>query len=185
MDVSNQTDLTKIDLLYSFNKGVSFDKATPEKKVPMTFKHELTNIIVNIKAGSGITDEDLQDIGITFTGLNTKADFDLFESELSNKSDEAEIIPVSIVAVEGYTASFEAIIIPTDDIPDNAQIVFNLNNGDTETGTGSDIFVWEFDREFDKSTRYTYNATINRSGIVIEAIIEDWIDGGEQDIDAE
>ena len=184
VNVTNQSSQPAIDLLYSFDTDAKYDKTTPDKKVPLAFDHQLTKIYVNVKAGDGLVNGDLQDIVISFAGLNTEADFNLVNGELSNSDVPAEIFARSLVAKEGYAASFEAIVIPTDGTPD-ARIKFDLNNGDNDTDVENDVFTWDFDNALDKSTKYTYNVTVSRSGIVVEATINDWLSTEDNEIVAE
>ena len=184
VDVTNQSSQNKIDLLYSFNEDAKYDKTTPDKKVPLVFDHQLTKVYVNIKAGEGLTDEELQGIEITFDGLNTTAGFNLKDGSLNNPSNPADIDLLRITAKEGYVASFESIVIPSNEVP-VATIVFDLKNGNTETGIANDVYTWVFNNALSKSTQYTYNVTINRSGIVVEATINDWLPTEDTEIDAE
>ena len=182
VDVTNQSSQAKIDLLYSFKTDAVFEKTTSEKVVPLAFNHMLTKLIVNIKAGEGLESDDLAGIKIHFEGLNSTADFNLFDGSLSNHAGSVDIVPLTGVAQGEYTANFESILIPTDGIPD-ARIVFDLDNGDEDLD--SDVFAWSFDKELLKSTKHKYNVTINRTGIEVKATINDWLNGGEDDIIAE
>ena len=184
VNVADQSSQSDIDLLYSFHKNAKYDKTTPDKKVPLVFDHQLTKIYVNVKAGEGLINEDLQNIGISFEGFNTKANFNLVNGVLDNPTVPAVIIPYSPSAKDGYAASFEAIVLPTASVPD-AKITFDLKNGDGDTGVDSDAFSWNFNNALNESTQYTYNVTINRSGIVVEATINDWTGTEDSDIIAE
>ena len=182
VDVTNQNSQAKIDLLYSFKTDAVFEKTVSEKVVPLEFNHMLTKLIVNIKAGEGLESSDLAGIKIHFEGLNSTADFNLFSGSLSNHAGSANIVPLSGIAPGGYVANFESILIPTDAVP-NARIVFDLNNAHEDIS--SDVFMWSFDKELVKSTKHTYNVTINRTGIEVKATIIDWLNGGEDSIIAE
>ena len=184
VDVVDQSSQSAIDLLYSFDKDAKYDKRTPNKKVPLIFDHQLTKVYVNVKAGNGLVDDDLQSIGISFNGLNTKADFDLMTGFLNNQGTPSPIDLRRTAVKSGYAASFEAIVLPDENVP-VAQIIFDLNNGDTETGVSSDVYTWTFNNVLDKSTLYTYNVVINRSGIVVEATINDWLPTEDADVNAE
>ena len=183
VNVSDQRVQKNIDLLYSINE-TPLDKTTPDKKVPLVFDHQLTKIIVHVKAGEGLDNVDLAKIKIYFTGLNTTADFTLMDGTLSNPGGIANITPVSINPKATYAASFEAIVLPAEEVT-GAQILFDLDNGDTEQEIESDLFSWHFTQKLLKGTKYTYNAIINRSGIVIETSINDWISKEEENIEAE
>ena len=181
VDVSDQNNQAAIDLLYSFRTDTVFEKTASKKVVPLVFNHMLTKLIVNIKAGKGLKKEDLANITIHFEGLSTAADFNLFSGSLSNYADTTNIVPLTVAQGE----SFEAILIPTAEIPSNAKIVFDLDNVKEGEGISSDVFTWSFDKKLIKSTKHIYNVTINRTGIEIEATINDWINGGEEGITAE
>ena len=184
VNVASQSSQQAIDLLYSFDPSAKFDKTTPGKKVPLSFDHQLTKVYVNVMAGEGLVNSDLRDITVSFDGLNTKVDFDLTDGTLGDPGTPAEIALRPTSTKEGYVACFEAIVLPTEAVP-TALIVFDLNNGDTENNVESDVFTWKFDNVLDKSTRYTYNVTINRSGIVVEATINDWIASDDANVNAE
>ena len=185
VDVSDQTNQPAIDLLYSFNDAAKYDKTSPDKKVSLVFDHMLTKININIKAGDGLEDSDLDNIEVYFEGFNTEVNFNLISGSLSEPSDISNIIPAKITKKEEYYVSYEAIIIPTED-PRSAKIVFDLQNGNEGEPSKSDVFTWKFNNvNLIKGTEYTYNVTISRSGIVVEAIINDWAPGGENNITAE
>ena len=185
VDVADQTTQAAIDLLHSFDKDASFDKATIDKKVPLFFDHKLTKINVNIKPGSGLNSNDIINTIVTFDGFNTQVNFNLISGEFSNH-DKPEIITLlkKGTAVDDYTVSYESIIIPTTDASE-AKIKFDLDNGDGQD-IKSNVFTWNFkDAVLEEGTEYTYNVTINRSGIVVEAEINDWTPTEANDIDAE
>ena len=184
VDVSVQTNQPAIDLLYSFDTNAKYDKTTPDKKVSLVFDHMLTKININVKPGDGLEVEDLENIIVTLEGFNTKADFDLISGTFIDISDVNIITPLVITAKNGYVVSSDAIIIPTAN-PSSAKIVFNLNNGVSEE-IKNDIFTWTFkDKALENGYEYVYDVTVKRSGIVVEATINDWTTGDPEVIDAE
>ena len=183
VNVSEQATQSSIDLLYSFNTTAKYNKGTIDKKVKLTFDHKLTKIRINVKAGDGLEGEDLDNIAVSFENFSTTADFNLITGSLDNYYNIASITPASISPVDGYRLSYEAIVLPIDD-PRGATIKFDLNNGDEEVS--SDVFTWNFDeKELKNGNEYIYNVTVKRSGIVVEAEINNWDEGGEENIDAE
>ena len=187
VDVSDQSKQSAIDLLYSFDVDTKYNKTVPGKKVPLLFDHKLTKININIKPGNGLDDDDIINTIVSFDGFNTQADFNLISGELSNADEPETIISLNKdAAADGYTVSYESIVIPVKN-PSAAKIIFDLNNEDTGNGTSSDLFLWKFpnDVELQSGFEYIYNVTINRSGIVVEATINEWKDGGFDDINAE
>ena len=181
INVSSQNDQSAIDLLHSFNKEAIYDKTTVNKLVKLVFTHQLTKININVKRGEDLPEGYLDELTVHFEGLKTTADFDLMSGSLNNIENVANISAKATTTVSEYETSFEAIVLPIS--PTGAKIVFDLNNGDEGS---SDIFSWTFkDELFEKSTEYNYNVTIKRSGIVVEATINEWIDGETKEIDAE
>jgi hypothetical protein len=186
VDVSDQTNQSAIDLLYSFADAAFYDKETPDKKVSLMFNHKLTKIIINIRPGEGLEDEDIINTVVTFEKFNTKADFNLITGALSNPTELKTITSKKMTtAANGYKVSFESIVLPVVD-PSTTKIVFDLNNGDTGNGINSDLFTWNFNTdELQSGFEYIYNVTVKRSGIVVEAEIKEWEDGGDKEIIAE
>ena len=185
IDVADQTTQAAIDLLYSFDESAKYDKATEDKKVPLVFDHMLTKIKINVKAGEGLENDDLEDIIVTLEGFNTKADFNLISGVTNNLLGVSTITPVKVTTIDNYKYSFESIIIPTTDAGE-AKIKFDFNNGNAGQNISSDVFTWSFkNAALNESTEYTYNVTINRSGIVVEAEINNWTSSEENNIDAE
>jgi len=183
VNISNQDPQAEIDLLYSFNEEILFEKTTvTNKTVPLVFKHKLTKVYIKVKAGEGLENDDLDDIEVHFSGLNTQANFDLMTGELKSPSvNDVDITPVRIADEGDHVACYEAIILPMAD--PIGEIVFDLNNGVGENE--SDVFTWAFDKELKSSVKYLYNVTINRSGLIVEATIVDWTEVDTEDISAE
>jgi len=183
VDVSNQTSQSAIDLLYSFDRENAYDKTVLNRTIPLGFDHKLTKIVINVKIGDGLENSDLKNMEVLLAGLNTKADFNLLEEELSNRTAIKDIIPFKQLATkEGFYASYEAIVIPTDGTPENAKIVFDFNN---VAEVESNVFSWVFQGALLGTYKYTYNVMIKRSEIIVLATINDWSDGGENDTDAQ
>ena len=184
VDVSDQTSQPDIDLLYSFNTTAEYDKTVSGKKVALVFTHQLTKVYVHVKADEGLTNSEIQNVTTSFLGFNTKANFDLAAGSLSDPSESQPISLKQISTEDTYAASFEAIVLPVTDVS-SAQILFDLNNGDEGQSIASDKFTWNFDQPLLPSTKYTFNVKIKRSGIVVEATITPWINGGDKEVTAE
>ena len=180
VSVAEQTSQPEIDLLYVFNEN-GYGKWTEDKLVPLAFEHQLTKIIVNVKAGDGLEAGDLNDLIISITGMNTVAKFNLINGELADLEEKKQIVLLEAAPENGYVYGAEAIVIPTDNV-DNVKLFFDLNNSDDEN---NDTFAWSFTEELEKGTMYTYNVTISRSGLAVKATIEDWIDKDPESIIAE
>ena len=183
IDVSNQASQSAIDLLYSFAYTDSYNKTVPGKKVPLVFDHKLTKININVRPEEGLNSNDLKDLIVTFEGFYTKAEFDLLTGDISEHSEIKSITPLKIEEIADYDFSYESIVLPMTD-PSTASLKFDLNNKGEQN---SDVFTWNFkaNGELKSGFEYTYNVTVNRSGIVVEAKINKWSNGGSENIIAE
>ena len=183
VDVSDQTNQSKIDILQSFDVDKTYSKVTKREKVVLEFDHMLTKVIINVREGKGLEKTDLDNLGISFTGLSREVDFDLWGAAFSNYSNVGDIVPKERTEVaDGYYLGYEAILIPSLNVLD-AYMVFDLNNGGE--GVASDKFRWRLDATLARSSKYTYNVTINRTGITVDATINDWINLDDENIIAE
>ena len=174
VDVTDQSDPTKIDLLYATKTGISNGEA-----VNFAFSHQLSQIVINVSHDETIA--SLNGLKIQVKGMNTQASFALADGTLTptdNKTDFA-----MNVNAEGTTA--EAIILPTADLT-GAQLVFTLADGKS--------FGWDLTQSdvssFDKGTKYTYNASLSMtngqpSADMGNATIDDWTTkpGGDINVD--
>lgn len=174
INMSSQTNLPKIDLMTAkvqSSESKKYNKNQPY--VAFNFSHKLTKLELNIAAGTGLTDENLEGLTVEITNQRTKASYaPLFERPSLN-SDKTQAVTFN-TAVDGKTA--EAILLPNsadfNPIITGRQLVFTLK------ATG-DKFYWAIPdtKEFKAGDRNIYNITINRSGVQVTATIEDWNNG--------
>ena len=175
VNVSDQSDPTKIDLLYATQTGVGH-----EDVVNFGFTHELSQIVINITKDETIN--SLSELTIKASGMNTQADFMLGDGTLNAKDSKTDFD--MNVKVDGETATAEAIVIPTADLT-GAKLVFTLNGID---------FTWDMTVSggggFVKGTKYTYKASLsmtNGQGSVNmgNATIDPWTEqaGGNINVD--
>ena len=174
VNVSDQSDPTKIDLLYATKTGISNGEA-----VNFAFSHQLSQIVINVSHDETIA--NLNGLKIQVKGMNTQASFALADGTLTSTDSKADF--AMNVNAEGTTA--EAIILPTADLT-GAQLVFTLADGKS--------FGWDLTQSdvssFDKGTKYTYNASLSMtngqpSADMGNATIDDWTTkpGGDINVD--
>ena len=173
VDVRHQDSQADIDLMYSFDTTAYYNEQTTDNEIPLVFGHKLTKIFVYIRAGKGFSAAELENIKVSFTGLNTKADFDLLNGSLRNFSKKAEIVPVRKTVGTEYVAGFEAIVLPAENTI-GAQVIFDLNNGNGNNGVNSDRLFGHFPHTLQDGTEYTFDVTINRSGVVVMTLANHW-----------
>lgn len=162
IDVKDQKQLQKIDLLYS-NELKGINSNTPKKDVKLHFRHQLAKVHFDIK---GLT----KGLKFSLKDFETEADFDLATGQISNRRNKADI--------EGHTSGTvcEAIIIPEGESKD---FVFEAN-GFTYKFKATQTF------ESGKLYRYTLNLKGDGSMEILnpDATIDDWndINGGDIDL---
>lgn len=142
----------------------------------LTFNHLLSKISLTIKAGSGLTTADLDDLVVAISGISTEATFDLAITNkvtTTNSAAELELITnITKDATDEITGvSSSAIVIP------QTLSGATLSFATKECGTFSATLKTE---EFKVGIEYTYTVTLNDNGVEItETNIESWGDGGE------
>lgn len=178
--LGDQSIPTYFDLLYSNNAIQQTRSNTP---VTLEFKHALSKIVLNLKAGNGFTPVKVAELGVKITGMPTTANFALGNGEFSTHGDRnIEIIPNKRSTVNaGKDATYEAIIIPQDaDVFPGRMITFTAANGETLSYTIPEADSFETDKI------YTYNVTVNSTGIIVDRItITRWTNAKEDSSETE
>lgn len=170
VDVSNQTSQSDVDLLYADNaKGLN----SKNPLVAMTFSHQLSKIVLDIKPEVPAT--DLSGLSVKITNAGLQASFSLADATLSAPAVLGDIV----FNTNATGTRAEAILLPTNDLS-GKDLVFTI---------GPDTYVYSLNSglnitSFDKGTVYTYNVTLNPRAIPIinEGTITDWVTGPTEDI---
>ena len=164
LDVTDQTKQETIDFMYAKTEGCN--KATPQ--VFLKFYHKLSNLVLEVQPGSGLTQEDLKKMTVTVKGQNTKATFNLVDGTISGEENPADITMKATEAGKLY----EAILLPTEEEP--RVIEFDLNNGYDAP------FVWTMPVKLEGGKRYHYTVVkLSRSAVEISGTIKPWIEAGD------
>ena len=163
IDVSNQDQLSDIDLLYSNNVN---DKSSNDQAIALTFEHQLTKVVLII--GTNQTGKELTGLTAKITDVNTKASFSLVDGSISAASMPAEVS--FNVNAEGTLA--EAIVLPIDDLS-NEKIVITIDGTNyTYQLSSSEV------KSFEKSKEYEYTVTIEKGqGPILNGVaatIKNW-----------
>ena len=134
--------------------------------VPMTFTHLLTKIDVNLTAGNGFEDDDMDDAVISILGTKPTTTFDVQSTTVGTASGTAADI------VAGTGAAKSAIIVPQ-------AIAANASFLKVTVGGGDYIYKLPAATTFDAQTKYVFNITVNKTGLVLTTTqITAWEDGG-------
>lgn len=154
VDVSNQNDPAKIDLLYSENV-VNANPNNPQ--TTLSFSRRLTKIIFNIDASDNVS--SLNGLKVTLSGTPTSAQFDLTNGTLT--ADNSSVADILLrTTITSNTAQAEAILIP-DEGGSGRLVTISLD------GVGT--FEWEIPEtvQLKRGQKYTENITLNAEGIEV------------------
>ncbi|MDB0718006.1 fimbrillin family protein [Bacteroides xylanisolvens] len=146
-------------------------------KVDFRFSHRMSRLILNFKAGAGTT---LPTSGLTYTltQLATEGTFDTStgEAKATGTVSKLENLPTSTT---GGQITGIAILWPQA----VSSMRLQLKLGDTTFGAALTFPAGTAGEALAPSTSYTFNVTVERTGITVgQADIDDWTSGGSKDI---
>ncbi|MEZ0450640.1 fimbrillin family protein [Sphingobacterium thalpophilum] len=166
VDISDQTQQNKIDLLYA-NNVAGVNKNNPDAQ--LQFSHKLSKVNLTVTAGKGVS--TLTGLTVTYNGFNTTASFDLATGTLTAAGNPAAISAKTVAAASSTMA--EAILLP----------VANVTNAKVEFKIGSETYTWTLPSttSYEAGKKYTYNITLqeeagNNTAVVASGNITDWTD---------
>ena len=159
LNVADQSKQEAIDFMYAKTTGCN--KAIPQ--VELKFSHQLSWLVLNVQAGNGLTEDDLENLKVTIEDQNTTATFNLVDGTISDEGNPNNITMKTVEAGKIY----EAILLPTTS--KTRKIVFDLN-------TGYDApFVWTMESDLKGGNRYNYTTVkLTRTSVDIMGTIESW-----------
>lgn len=163
IDLSNQSNRSKLDLLYASNvKGVS----SADQKLELNFKHQLSQVILVFNKGGGITSLEGFDVA-SIEGVLTSGVFDIVSGKLNVESTKSALSNIQILKTK------EEAIVSFLILPGQA-----LNDIVIKSTVEGKNFKLNLKNSIAKSaTKYTYTAVVSLDGTVSVAPgadIEDW-----------
>lgn len=152
VEVGSQSQINKLDLLYA--KTPQQDERNT--KVNLQFRHCLSNLVIEVKAGKDIT--SLEKLSVTLTGSPTRGIFNLEDGSLSVTDNTIKDISLNITTGnDNLSAKAEAIVIPSSWT--GCTLVFKVPD--------QGMFTYSFkDGEFLKGKKYKLIATLSKEGTV-------------------
>ncbi len=164
VNVSDQTDLAKIDLLYSNNVN---DINSLTQNVDLLFEHQLSKVVLNISIEAG--GPELTGLNVGIRNVNTKAAFSLIDGKLTDTQDSTSIsFNINVI---GNRA--EAILLPITNFTDE-KLVFTIGEFSYSYNLKENKQI----TSFNKSTQYTFNVLLKPgAGVIVESVtssIQDW-----------
>ena len=159
LNVADQTSQEAIDFMYAQTKGCH--KSIPQ--VELKFNHMLSNLVLNVQPGNGLTEDDLNKLKVTIKDQNTTATFNLADGLISGEGNPANIQMKTVKVGKKY----EAILLPTKST--TREIEFDLDNGHDAP------FVWKMDSELKGGNMYNYTTVkLTRTDVELTGTIKPW-----------
>ena len=159
LNVADQTSQEAIDFMYAQTKGCH--KSIPQ--VELKFNHMLSNLVLNVQPGNGLTEDDLNKLKVTIKDQNTTATFNLADGVISGEGNPANIQMKTVKVGKKY----EAILLPTKST--TREIEFDLDNGHDAP------FVWKMDSELKGGNMYNYTTVkLTRTSVELSGTIKPW-----------
>ena len=170
IDVSDQSKLSKIDYLYSNNaKGHNREN----KEVPLQFKHQLTQLVLNITGDSDLG--DLANLKLAAEGFIPAGSLNLKDGVVTVEGTDAKVLNLTATKADAGV-TMRAIVLPGQNMK-NTSFVFDLNGMKFKAWIPEDLVL-------ESNARVTYEVELSTDGSVLASptgTIEDWTDveGGE------
>lgn len=180
---SGDTEYKASDLMYA-SCVTDHKKGTP---VSLTFKHKLSKVTVELAAGTGFKDSDLNNAVVKITNTSTKCSIDNLNKSgigaITASSTSSDIQPIEIGTWNSTSQDkMSAIVIPQT-VSAGSQLFEVTLVGVTKTYKykiptgGSDV-------KFSEGKEYKYKLTVKIDGIDVNSTITNWGDGGTTNGDA-
>ncbi len=158
-DQSNNEAYTASDFLY----GTSWSNPNDEGLPQPVLHHRMANIVVNVKAGNGFTEDELKqgNLSVHVKNVYLKANVNLENGDVM-----ASGFVGSIKAYATDALSFSAIVVPQE----VKKLTVVWNNVEYDLG---------FSKYCEKGRLYTLTATLKKTSGGISVTIGGWEDSGE------
>jgi formylglycine-generating enzyme required for sulfatase activity len=163
INVKDQGDISKIDLLYAVASG---DQSLDDAIVPLTFKHQLSKLVLNISG------ESYENMKVKATGFYTKAIFSLANQFITERTGELDVIDVKL----HNRLRIEMLVIPQ-----------SVSNGSMSFNLEGNVATWNIiNKEFEAGKKYEYSLRLDLPRVEVSGeSISEWEEGGQYPIDKE
>ena len=163
LDVTNQSDLTKIDLMSAKRKNVT----AGINALDMVFSHKLSCLDIKLAASEGMTEAELEGTSVAVSGLTTTGTYFLEGDLIMRDEPTSDLVNLN---VDG--TNVQGIIIPDNDL--NLTLTFTLPSGVVKTAQLSNV-------DFVSGERYSYVANFTKTSLsIVSNSITDWEAGNEE-----
>lgn len=174
-DQSEDENYKASDLMFAAKQKIE-DRKAP---LTLTFKHQLSKVIVKLVKGTGLKDNDLNDAVVKI--LNTKPACNIEsvgENEMTNIAVSGDAQEIKVGTWDSSTTSGLAAIVVPQKIAEGTDLIqVELSNGATykykyTTKSGENQFTG-----FTPGNQHTFTLTLSTSGITVNAEISGWVEG--------
>lgn len=163
LDLTDQSNQEALDLMFAKVSGCN--KSNP--KVELQFSHLLSNLILEVQPGTGLTQADLAELTVKVKDANTKATFNLVDGTISGEETPKGFTMKTVEAGKRY----EAILFPTES--ESREIEFDLNNDHDGP------FTWTMKSALKGGSQYHHLVTLRRTAAEVSGSIKPWDNGGD------
>ena len=163
LDLTDQSNQEALDLMFAKVSGCN--KSNP--KVELQFSHLLSNLILEVQPGTGLTQADLAELTVKVKDANTKATFNLVDGTISGEETPKGFTMKTVEAGKRY----EAILFPTES--ESREIEFDLNNDHDGP------FTWTMKSALKGGSQYHHQVTLSRTAAEVSGSIKPWDNGGD------
>ena len=169
-DQSTDKNYKLSDLMY----GTANDRAEVKRtssSVPINFGHLLSKVTVNLTAGSGLVDANLNNATVSLLGLQLTTGFTTETGVLGTVSGETA--EITVMNATSTSLSGSAVIVPQSLAIHTPFIKIHLAEG------GDLYYNLAEAATFQSGMVYIYNITVNLTGLTVTSNIEPWDTEGE------
>ena len=166
------------DLMYA-NKLTNKAKGSTHG---LTFNHAMSQIIVNLQAGTGLTPDDIT-TNVTAVKINNTIPTANLEFAVDGSSVPTGVVTatasgsVGDIDITGDKASNVGIIVPQTVTSGKTLFTITYNSHDY-------TYALTANQPFAAGNKYTYTFTLNLAGLQLESVsINDWTAGGSESSD--
>lgn len=163
LDLTDQSNQEALDLMFAKVSGCN--KSNPQ--VELKFSHLLSNLILEVQPGTGLTQADLAELTVKVKDANTKATFNLVDGTISGEETPKGFTMKTVEAGKRY----EAILFPTES--ESREIEFDLNNDHDGP------FTWTMKFALKGGSQYHHLVTLSRTAAEVSGSIKPWGNGGD------
>ena len=152
-------------------------KGTP---VSLTFKHKLSKVTVELVAGTGFEDTDLNNAAVNITNTSTKCTFDPINKNgigtITASTTSSAIQPITIGTWNSTLKDkMSAIVIPQT--VSAGKVLFEVTLNGITTPYKYTIPADGSAVTFSEGKEYKYTLTVKKAGIEVNSTITNWDDG--------